>query len=107
MFRIFAFSMALLFGPPAPETRVDFKTSSPSSPTHFEKLWIVTCLDETGVEAIALARASSGEVVPLIATDPERLSSIVEAGRVIAAAHKVKMRLVEFSSRSDVGEFNP
>jgi hypothetical protein len=107
LFRIFAFSLALLFGSPALEKRIDFKAASPPSPTHFEKLWLVTYLNEAGVEAIAQGRASSGEVVPLIATDAERLSSIVEAGRAIASARKVKMRLVEFSSRSEVGEFTP
>ena len=106
-FRIFAFSLALLFGAPALERRIDFNAAAQPPPVHFEKLWLVTYLNEAGAEAIALARASSGEVVPLIATDAERLSSIIEAGRVIASARKVKMRLVEFGSRSDVGEFTP
>ena len=97
----------LLFGSPELHQHVDFKVAAPVDERRMDKLWVVTFLDEAGVETIAQARLTSGETVPLMAVDQDRLSSIIEASKSIASARKIKLRLVEFGSRSDVGEFSP
>ena len=73
----------------------------------FDILWLVTYIDDAGRETIAQARAPSGELLPLMAADGARLQSIIEAGKVIAASRHIKLRLVRFSQRSDIGEFAP
>jgi hypothetical protein len=76
-------------------------------PTVLDKLWIVTAVDSAGQEGIAQATTSTGQIVPLIAADQDRLEEIREAGRLLAAAHHMKLHLVLFSQRSDVAEFTP
>ena len=73
----------------------------------FDVLWIVTYIDNAGRETIAQAPAASGELVPSMAVDGGRLQSIIEAGKMIAAARHIKLRLIRFSQRSDIGEFAP
>jgi hypothetical protein len=73
----------------------------------FETLWLVTYINDAGLETIAQAPAASGEFVPLMAADGERLQSIIEAAKVIAASRHIKLRLIRFSQRSDIGEFAP
>jgi hypothetical protein len=73
----------------------------------FENLWVVTYIDAAGLETIAAARAASGEMAPLMAVDDERLQSIIEAGKMLAAGRHVKLNLVKFSQRSEIGVFSP
>ena len=73
----------------------------------FESLWMVTYIDDTGLETVAEARAASGEMAPLMAVDEERLKSIIEAGKMLAATRQIKLRLLKFSQRSEIGEFQP
>lgn len=73
----------------------------------FENLWVVTYIDDTGYESVAEARAASGEIAPLMAVDEERLKSIIEAGKMLAATRQIKLRLLKFSQRSEIGEFLP
>jgi hypothetical protein len=73
----------------------------------FDVLWMVTYIDDAGRETIAQAPAASGELVPLMAVDGGRLQSIIEAGKMIAATRHIKLRLIRFSQRSDIGEFAP
>jgi hypothetical protein len=72
-----------------------------------QNLWLVTYIDATGRETVAQARAASGDMAPLIAADDERLQSIIEAARMLAASRHMKLRLVKFSQRSEIGEFAP
>ena len=73
----------------------------------FENLWVVTYIDAAGLETVAEARAASGDMAPLMAADDERLQSIIEAGKMLAATRRVKLHLVKFSQRSDIGVFSP
>jgi len=73
----------------------------------FEHVWLVTYINAAGRETVAEARTSSGDMAPLMAADDERLQSIIEAGRTLAASHHIKLRLVKFSQRSEIGEFAP
>jgi hypothetical protein len=83
------------------------KSDSDTAIKRIDTLWLVTFVNDEGIEAVAQAKIASGENVPLIAADNDRLQSIIESGKALAASRKIKLRLVEFSHRSDVGEFSP
>jgi hypothetical protein len=81
--------------------------SMPQSIQRMETLWMLTYVNADGVETIAQTRSPTGELLPLLAVDQGRLESIITLGQQISAANKVKLTLVEFSHRSDVGEIRP
>jgi hypothetical protein len=81
--------------------------SAPHSIQRMETLWMLTYVNADGVETIAQTRSPTGETFPLMAIDQGRLESIITLGKQISAANKVKLTLVEFSHRSDVGEIKP
>lgn len=68
-----------------------------------DKVWLVTFVNDEGVESLAIGKTATGEL--LIAANENRLQSIIDGGKVLATSRKMKMRLVVFGSRSDVGEF--
>jgi hypothetical protein len=81
--------------------------NSDSAVQRMEKVWLVTFVNDEGFEVLAFAKTATGELAPLIAADKDRLQSIIEGGKLLATNRKMKMRLVEFANRSDVGEFLP
>jgi hypothetical protein len=83
------------------------KYDSDSAIRRMDKVWLVTYVNDEGVESLAFGKTATGELFPLIAADQDRLQSIIEGGKLLATSRKIKMRLVEFASRSDVGEFTP
>ena len=48
----------------------------PPTVQRLDKLWIVTAVDSAGQEGIAQATTSTGQIVPLIAADQDRLEEI-------------------------------
>lgn len=83
------------------------KYDSDSAVRRMDKVWLVTYFNDEGVESLAFGKTATGELFPLIAADQDRLQSVIEGGKLLATSRKMKMRLVEFGSRSDVGEFTP
>ncbi len=83
------------------------KYDSDSAIRRMDKVWLVTYVNDENVELLAFGKTATGEIFPLIAADQDRLQSIIEGGKLLATSRKIKMRLVEFASRSDVGEFAP
>ena len=94
----------LMIIPPTQATKPD---GDAPAVQRFENLWLVTYIDAEGRETVAQARTASGEMAPLMAADEERLQSIIEAGKMLATSRHIKLRLVKFSQRSEVGEFSP
>jgi hypothetical protein len=105
--KLLALGAALLLGSTDVIQRVDIAEPVQPGVQRFETLWLITHINDAGLETIVQARLSSGEIVPLIATDRERLSSIVEAGRAISRDRKIKLRLIKFTERSTIGEITP
>ena len=101
---VFAASAFFATAPPSVQVKSD---ANAFALQRFETLWLVTYINDAGLETIAQAPAPSGELVPLMAADGERLQSIIEAAKVIAATRHIKLRLIRFSQRSDIGEFAP
>jgi hypothetical protein len=92
---------------PIQQHQIDFKMTSPDGIQRIDKLWLVTYIDKAGQEVVAQAKAATGEYVPLIAVDAERLESVMEAAHGIAKANNLKMRLIKFSNRLDIEDIAP
>jgi hypothetical protein len=71
------------------------------------QLWLVTYLNETGIEVVAQARLTNGDYAPLIAADVARLESMMPAARELARTSQIKMRLIKFTDRLDIEEIVP
>jgi hypothetical protein len=71
------------------------------------QLWLVTYVNEKGLEVVAQAKLQSGEYAPLIAADFERLATMLPAARDLATTRNIKMRLIKLSNRVDIEEFLP
>jgi hypothetical protein len=103
--RLLALTLALTLA--ATQLKADASSQMPQSVQRMETLWMLTYVNADGVETIAQTRSPTGEPAPLMAIDQGRLESIITLGKQISAANKVKLTLVEFSHRSDVGEIKP
>jgi hypothetical protein len=100
---------ALTLGLTLAATHLNAEASSQTvQPTQkMEKLWMLTYVNGDGIETIAQTHSPSGETVPLMAVDRQRLDSIIALGKQLSAANNIQLTLVEFSGRSDVGEIKP
>jgi hypothetical protein len=70
------------------------------------QLWVVTYVNETGLQVVAQAKLQSGDYAPLMAADFERLESMLPAARDLATTPNINMRLVKFK-RADMQEIMP
>ena len=87
---------------PIPQHRIDFSAPGPD-----DQLWLVTYINETGLEVVAQATLTDGRYVPLIAADLARLESMMPAARDLAKTHNIKMRLIKFTNRMDIEDIVP
>jgi hypothetical protein len=87
--------------------QIDFTVSSPASIERINQLWLVTYINEAGLETVAQAKLVTGEYVPLIAADAERLESVMEVAHDIAKARNLKMRLIKLTNRLDIKDIAP
>lgn len=72
-----------------------------------QEIWMVTYVNDAGVEVVAQAKITTGEYAPMIAADVHRLESMIPAARELAKASSIEMRLIKFSNRTDVEQFRP
>jgi hypothetical protein len=89
-----------------PPRQIDFSMPGPDG-QRINQLWLVTYVNEKGLEVVAQAKLQSGEYAPLIAADFERLASMLPAARDLATTRNIKMRLIKLSNRVDIEEFLP
>src|ERR1700726_4431153 len=92
---------------PIHQHQIDFKMTSPDGIQRINQLWLVTYINEAGLETVAQAKLVTGEYVPLIAADAGRLESVMEAARDIAKAKNLKMRLIKFTNRLEIEDIAP
>jgi hypothetical protein len=83
---------------PIQQRQIAYRAGDPDS-NRINQLWLVTYLDETGLEVVAQAKLTTGDYAPLIAADLARLESMVPAARDLAKANNIKMRLIKFTNR--------
>ena len=99
--------LAAALSSPIHQHQIDFKTTSPEGIQRINQLWLVTYNNEAGLETVAQAKLVTGEYVPLIAADAERLESVMAAARDIAKAKNLKMRLIKFTNRLEIEDIAP
>jgi hypothetical protein len=101
--KLVALGIAAALGSP---DHIGYSTEPPDS-GRINQLWLVTYVNEKGLEVVAQAKLQSGDYAPLIAADFERLTSMLPAARDLAATQNVKMRLIKFTNRLDVQDIAP
>jgi len=79
----------------------------PPDSQRINQLWLVTYLNQAGLEVVAQAKLETGEYAPLIAADSARLESMLPVALALATARNVKMRLIKFTNRVDVQDIVP
>ena len=98
--------LAAALSSPIHRHQIDFNATSPGI-QRINQLWLVTYINEAGLETVAQAKLVTGEYVPLIAADAERLESVMEAAHGIAKAKDLKMRLIKFTNRLEIEDIAP
>ena len=71
------------------------------------QLWLVTYVNEAGLEVVVQAKLQSGGYAPLIAADTARLESMLPAARDLATTRNIKMRLIKLTNRMDIEDIMP
>jgi hypothetical protein len=104
--KLVALGLAAALSSPVPPHRIDFSTPGSDS-QRLNQLWLVTYINETGLEVVAQAKLTTGDYAPLIAADQARLESMVPAARELAKASHIKMRLIKFTNRVDIQDIAP
>ena len=89
-----------------PPRQIDFSMPGPDG-QRINQLWLVTYVNEKGLEVVAQAKLQSGDYAPLIAADFERLASMLPAARDLAKANVTKLRLIKFTNRVDIEDIVP
>jgi hypothetical protein len=104
--KLVALGLAAALSSPIQQRQIAYSVGDPSS-NRINQLWLVTYLDETGLEVVAQAKLTTGDYAPLIAADLARLESMVPAARELAKTNHVKMRLIKFTNRVDIEDIAP
>jgi hypothetical protein len=104
--KLVALGLAATLSSPIQQRRIDYSTGAPDS-QRITQLWLVTYLNEAGLEVGAQAKLETGEYAPLIAADFERLASMLPAARDLATTRNIKMRLIKLTNRVDVQDILP
>jgi hypothetical protein len=69
--------------------QIDLSAPGPDN-QRINQLWLVTYINETGLEVVAQAKLTTGDYAPLIAADLARLEGMVPAARDLAKANHIK-----------------
>ena len=104
--KLVTLGLATALSSTGPPRQIDFSMPGPDG-QRINQLWLVTYVNEKGLEVVAQAKLQSGDYAPLIATDFERLASMLPAARDLATTRNIKMRLIKLSNRVDIEEFLP
>ena len=71
-----------------------------------DAVWAFLAVDkETGNEGVCGVRSIEGQWLPAIGADLKRVESLKPAVRTLADVHGVKIRLVKFSQREVIEEY--
>jgi len=104
--KFLALGLSTVLSATVPQHRVDFSMLGPDG-QRINQLWLITYINENGVEVVAQAKLQSGAYAPLIATDSERLESMLPAAHYLATSRNMRMRLIELTKRVDIEEIMP
>jgi hypothetical protein len=100
------FCLAAALSSTVPQHRIDFSVRGPDG-QRLNQIWLVTWIDEAGLEVVVQVKQTDGSFTPLIAADASRLESAVAAAQDLATTHKIKLHLIKFNNRVDLGDILP
>jgi hypothetical protein len=104
--KFFALGLVAALSSPIPQHRIDFSAPGPDN-QRINQLWLVTYINETGLEVVAQAKLTTGDYAPLITADLARLEIMVPAARDLAKANHIKMHLIKLANRVDIEDIVP
>jgi hypothetical protein len=104
--KLAALGLMAALNSPIQQRQIAYSSGAPDS-QRLNQLWLVTYVNEKGLEVVAQAKLQSGDYAPLIAADFERLASILPAARDLATTRNIKMRLIKFNNRVDIQDIVP
>jgi hypothetical protein len=82
--------------------------SPPNELLHIDDLWLFVSIDDKGNEGVCAAPlAGPGSLVPLVAADEARLKSLLPVARQIARGSGKTVKLIKFSTRSEIMAIAP
>jgi hypothetical protein len=89
-----------------PQNQIDFSMPG-SDGQRLNQIWLVTWIDEAGLEIVVQAKQTDGSYTPLIAADASRLESALAAAQDLATTRKIKLHLIKFTDRVDLEDIVP
>jgi hypothetical protein len=104
--KLLALGLATSLGSTPPQHQIDFNMPGPDG-QRINQLWLVTDVNEAGLEVVVQAKLQSGGYAPLIAVDPDRLESMPPAAHDLATTRNIKMRLIKLINRVDIEDIVP
>jgi hypothetical protein len=104
--KLVALGLVATLNSPTQQRQIDYNTGAPDS-QRINQLWLVTYVNEKGLEVVAQAKLQSGDYAPLIAADFERMASMLPAAHDLATTRNIKMRLIKLTNRVDIGDIVP
>jgi hypothetical protein len=104
--KLVTLGLAAALSSPIRQHQIDYSTGTSDS-QRINQLWLVTYLNEAGLEVVAQAKLANGDKTPLIAADLARLESMIPAARDLAKTSYIKLRLIKFTNRVDVEDIVP
>jgi hypothetical protein len=72
-----------------------------------DHLWAFLSVDEGGEGVIGAPLARSSLSIPMVAADEARLDSLIPLAKKISDQLNIKVRLVKFTVREEIEEYNP
>jgi hypothetical protein len=89
-----------------PQQQIDFSMPGPDG-QRLNQIWLVTWIDEAGLEVVVQVKQTDGSYTPLIAADASRLESAMAAAHDLATTRNIKLHLVKFTNRVDLEDIVP
>jgi hypothetical protein len=99
--KLVTLGLATALSSTGPPRQIDFSMPGRDG-QRINQLWLVTYVNEKGLEVVAQAKLQSGDYAPLIAADFARLESVLPAAHNLATTGNIKMRLIKFINRVDI-----
>jgi hypothetical protein len=104
--KLLTLGLAAVLSSPVPQHQIDFSMPGPDG-QRINQLWLVTYVNEAGLEVVVQAKLQSGGYAPLIAANTARLESMLPAARDLATTRNIKMRLIKLTNRVDIEDIVP
>jgi hypothetical protein len=98
--------LAAVLSSTVPKNQIEFSMPGPDG-QRLNQIWLVTWINEAGLEVVVQAKLTDGSYTPLIAADTSRLESAMAAAQDMATTRKIKLHLIKFTNRVDIEDIAP